>query len=120
MKAIIKLIIVVLMLNALWRVGSAYASYYRFKDSIRAAAIAEEKSDVVLRQKIVELASTYDVAVSEEDIFIRRDQHHTYVDSAYKTPVAVLPWYVYDWPFNVNVDAFVITPSPELRELVKP
>ena len=95
MKAILKLVVVVLMANALWRVGSAYVSFYRFRDSVRAAAMDQRQSDDRLRQKILELASMNDVPLSEEAIAIRREEHHTYVDGSYKTPVAVLPGYEY-------------------------
>lgn len=110
MKAILKLIVVVLMANALWRIGSAYTSFYKFKDSVRAAAMDEGKSEDDLRQKILELASTYDVPLTAEAITIRREQRQTVVESSYTTPVAVLPGYEYQWPFSLVVDAFPIGP----------
>jgi hypothetical protein len=119
-KTVLKLIVVGLMMNALWRLGTVYVSFYEFKDSVRLAAMREGQSDDVLRQKILELASTYDVPLAEEDIAIRREQHHTYVESDYKTRVKVFPGYEYEWPFKVDVDAYVIVPPAELRELAKP
>jgi len=119
-KALLKLVVFVLMANALWRVGSAYASFYRFRDSVRAAAMDQRQSDDRLRQKILELASTYDLPLAEEDILIRRDEHHTFVDSSYTTPVAVLPGYAYRWPFTLEVDAYMIAPPPPLNDLGRP
>jgi len=113
MKTVLKLIVVGLMLNALWRLGSAYVSFYEFKDSVRIAALGS-KSDDVLRQRILELASTYDLPVAEEDIIIRREEHHTYVESPYTAAVPVLPGYKYQWPFKVDVDAYVIVPPTDL------
>jgi hypothetical protein len=113
MKTVLKLIIVGLMLNALWRLGAAYVSFYEFRDSVRIAALGA-KSDDVLRQKIVELASTYDLPLAEEDIIIRRDDHHTYVESSYTASVPVMPGYKYQWPFKVEVDAYAIVPPPDL------
>jgi hypothetical protein len=120
MKIVLKLVIVVLMINALWRLGAAYVSFYEFKDSVRLAAMREGQSDDVLRQKILELASTYGVPLAEEDITIRRAEHHTYVEGSYTAAVAVLPGYKYQWPLKVDVDAYVIVPPAELRELAKP
>ena len=114
MKAILKLIVVVLIANALWRIGSAYTSFYKFKDSVRAAAMDEGKSEDDLRQKIVELASTYDVPLTAEAITIRREPHHTAVEGSYTTPVAVLPGYEYQWPFSLDIDAYPITPPTRL------
>ena len=67
MKTVLKLIVVGLMLNALWRLGSAYVSFYEFKDSVRIAALGS-KSDDVLRQRILELASTYRPANSDPSL----------------------------------------------------
>ena len=119
MKAILKLIVVVLVANALWRVGSAYVSFYRFKDSVRAAAMDQRQSEYRLRQKILELASMYDVPLTEEAITIRREQRHTFVEGSYVTPVAVLPGYEYQWPFSMAVDAYVVAP-PSLDEPARP
>jgi hypothetical protein len=119
-KTVLKLIVVVLMINALWRLGAAYVSFYEFKDSVRLAAMAQGQSDDILRQKILELASTYGVPLAEDDIAIRRDQHHTYVETSYKAVVAVLPGYKYEWPFKVDVDAYVIVPPDESRDLARP
>ena len=113
MKTLLKLIVVGLMLNALWRLGSAYVSFYEFRDSVRLEAV-RSKSDDVLRQKILELASTYNLPVAEEDITIRREEHHTYVESPYTALVPVLPGYKYQWPFKVDVDAYVIVPPTDL------
>jgi hypothetical protein len=104
-KVLIKLIVTGLILNALWRVGAAYASFYEFKDAVRAAAMDPAKSEDDLRQKIVELASSYDVPVAADAIEIHRESQHTVVETAYTAPVALLPGYVYPWRFNVDVDA---------------
>ena len=120
MKALIKLIVIVLIANALFRIGSAYTAFYRFKDSVHGAAMDQGRSEENLRQKVLELAATYDVPVAEEGITIRREEHHTFVDMSYAAPVAVLPGYVYSWPFSVNVDAFVIVPPSRLNDLARP
>jgi hypothetical protein len=119
-KPLLKLILVALMANALWRIGSAYTAFYRFTDSVHSAAMDQGRTEEDLRQKVVELASTYDVPVAEDSIAIRRDQHHTFVETSYVAPVALLPGYVYKWPFSVNVDAFVIVPPRRVEDLARP
>ena len=120
MKALIKLIIVVLLANALWRVASAYTSFYKFKDSVYAAAMDENRSEDDLREKIVELASTYDVPLTADTVSIHREVHRTTVEGSYKMPVAVLPGYEVQWPFSVQIDAYVIAPRTELKDLARP
>jgi hypothetical protein len=88
-KTLIKLAIVVLLANAIWRVGSAYVSYYRFKDAVTDVAInSRSKTDDELRQKA-----------------IRHDENHTYIDASYTQPVALFPGYEYPWSFSLSVDS---------------
>jgi hypothetical protein len=115
-KRLIKLIVVVLMANALWRIGSAYVSFYRFKDSVRFAAMDLRKSEDDLRIHILELASTYDVPLDEDAITIRREAQHTLVEGSYKTPIAVLPGYEYKWPFSLDIDAYATVPPADLAK----
>jgi hypothetical protein len=105
MKAILKLVVVVLVANAFWRIGSAYTTFFRFKDSVRIAATDPGKSEDDLRQKILELASTYDVRLPAEAITIHREVRHTVVGGSYTMPIAVLPGFEYQWPFTMDVDA---------------
>ena len=80
----------------------------------------QSQSEDRLRQKILELASMYDVPLTEEAVTIRRDQRHTFVEGSYISPVAVLPGYEYQWPFSMAVDAYVIDLPPSLDEPAKP
>jgi hypothetical protein len=106
-KTLIKLIVVALLANALWRTAAAYATFYKFKDSVYEAAM-QGNSETDLRQKVVELARTYDLPLAAEDLTVTREAQHVSVQGAYTRPVAVLPGYEYQWPFTVDVDAYVI------------
>ncbi|OLC66363.1 MAG: hypothetical protein AUH79_06145 [Betaproteobacteria bacterium 13_1_40CM_4_64_4] len=72
-RLLVKLAIAGLIVNATWRTGSAYLSFYRFKDAVaETAQYSKGKSDDELRQRILELASNYDVPLADEDLTIRR------------------------------------------------
>ena len=120
MKTLIKLIVVALLANALWRVGTAYTAFYRFKDSVTEAATLGEGTEEELRQKIAELASTHDLPLTPDDITVTREVHHTSVRGSFKKPVYVLPGVEYQWPFNVDVDAYPITQPIRRGDLIKP
>jgi hypothetical protein len=110
-KLIVKLAIAALVANLCWRVGSAYLSFYRFKDSVKETALySKGKSDGELRQKVLDLASTYDVLLDDAALSIRREENHTYVAGSYKQPVDLFPGYQYEWPFTFDIDAYTITP----------
>jgi len=121
MKAIIKILIVLLIANALWRVASAYISHYRFEDAVLELATRStgKTSSEQLKDKVMELAATYDEPVDADAVAIRREEHHTYIDSTYKKPILLFPWYEYQWPFTLSVDGFVVVPV-KLGDLTNP
>jgi len=110
-KLIVKLAIAALVANACWRIGSAYASYYRFKDSItETARYSKGKSEEQLRQRVLELAATYEVPVDEDTISVKRSENHVIVAASYTKTIDVLPGYPYRWPFTVDIDAYTVDP----------
>ena len=114
MKTILKLIVVAILANALWRVGTAYAAFYKFKDS------QGESTEEELRQKIVELASTYDLPIRADDVTVVREVHHTAIHGSYKQGVAMFPGFEYQWPFSIDLDAYPIAPPTRRGDLIKP
>ncbi len=119
MKAILKLIVVALIANATWHVGSTLMSYSKFKDSVYVAAMQKATRENDLRQKIVELASTYDMPVTRDMVKIRSEEHHTIVQASFTQPISVLPGFEYPWPFRMTVDAYVLNPV-KLNDSAKP
>ena len=120
-KAIVKLAVVVLAANAIWRAGSAYVSFYKFQDAVKDVAVhSRGLSDDQMKEKVIELAAAYDEPLSAEAVTVRRDEHHTFVDGSYTKPVALLPGYEYAWPFSLNVDGFVIVPTKLGGDLANP
>ena len=112
MKLIIKLLIVALVANATWRLGSQYATHYRFSDSVQDAAIDSGLSDAQLRQRVLELAARYDVPLSDEQLTIRTEYTRRFIDGSYVKPITILPGYDRNWPFTLAVQGYVLTPKP--------
>ncbi len=108
-KLLIKLAVAGLIANAAWRLGSAYAGYYKFEDAVQQTTqYGPEKSDAELRDRILELAAQYDVPLAEDGFTIERQENHTVVDGGYATPIQLLPGFERAWPFTFHVDTFVI------------
>ena len=105
-KTIIKLALVALIANGSWRVASAYMTHYKFTDSVHQLALFRGKqADDVLRRRIFEIASDFDIPVSDEDIALRTQDHHTIVDGAYTREIELAPGFRYPWPFSFHIDA---------------
>ena len=110
-RLLVKLAIAALIANATWRAGSAYMTFYRFRDAVAEATLySKGKSDNELRRRVLDLASNYDVPLADEAVTVRRQDNHTFVDASYTQPVDLMPGYRYQWPFTFNIDSFTIVP----------
>jgi hypothetical protein len=110
-RLLVKLAVAGLIANAAWRAGSAYLSFYRFKDAVaQTAQYGKGRSDDQLRQRILELASNYDVPLAEDAVTVRHQDDHTLVDGSFTKLVDVVPGYRYPWLFTFSIDAFTSTP----------
>jgi hypothetical protein len=104
-KLLIKLAIVVVVANACWRVGSAYVSHYKFVDSVQQLTLFRgQRTDDQLRARVFEIASDFDIPVTEGDVSLRTEEHHTKVDGTYIRPIEIFPGYKYAWPFEFHTD----------------
>ena len=104
-KALIKLVIVALLANASWRVASAYIAHYKFTDSVQQTTLFRGKrTDDVLRTRVFELALDYDIPVTEENLSLRSEDHHTIVEGEYTREIELLPGFRYAWPFSFHID----------------
>jgi hypothetical protein len=116
MKLLIKLIIVAVIANATWRIGSVYARFYKFKDAVQdTTQFRGDKTDDQIHDRIFELAAQYDIPVTDDTLTITRQEAHTVVNASYTQPIEVVPGVKYPWPFSFHTDTFVYDaakPSP--------
>jgi hypothetical protein len=112
MKTLIKLLIAALIANATWRIGTEYLSYYKFKDSVREFnQHRAPKDDAQIRDRIMELASQYDIPLDDQAVAISHLNNHTIVDGSYVKPIEIVPTFRYNWPFEFHIDTFVTDPA---------
>lgn len=119
-KTLIKLAIVALIANAIWRVGSAYISFYRFKDAVDEMALhSKGKTVEEMKDKVLDLAASYEEPLNADALSVRHEVPHLLIDGSYKKPVLLAPGFEYAWPFTLHVDEMVITPV-KLSDLNNP
>jgi hypothetical protein len=106
-KTIIKLAVAALVAHAVWQLFVVYSAHYRFKDSVTSTTqFRGQMTDAQLHDRIFELASQFDVPVTDESLTIRQQENHTIVESSYTRPVNLFPGFTYPWPFSLKVDTF--------------
>lgn len=99
-RFVIRLAIVGLLANAVWRVGFEYLAYYRFQDEMRNAIVHGGMPDPVLQQRIQMLASSFDIPVPEGEPVIQRQDGEVVVEGRYEKVILLAPGYSRPWPFN--------------------
>jgi hypothetical protein len=109
MKTIIQLLITALILHATWRAGTVYLRYYQFKDDVtQIAQFGAHQTDNELRNGIIDAAKRRDVALTADDVTVRRQNHHILVDANYREQVELAPRYFYPWDAKVHVDVLTL------------
>jgi hypothetical protein len=104
-RTLLKLAFVALLANATWHIFGAFAPHYRLVDAVRnASQFRGDLTDAALQEKVLFLASQFDVPITEDDVKITHDAAYTTIDAAYLRPIEVVPGYTYKWPFTIHVE----------------
>jgi hypothetical protein len=111
-KLILKLAIVALLANAVFRVGSEYVTYVKFRDAMRDAAMFKAATDEDLRRRIMDLSTDYDIPLSDDAFTIHREERHVVIDGSYRKAIEVAPTLRYQWPFSWSIDVITSTTIP--------
>jgi hypothetical protein len=106
-KTIIKLLITLVVLNAVWRAGSVAWAYYQFKDATQQALVFGGGTPVnTLHMEIMARAAEFDVPVAAENVSVQREGSRTWAEVAYTQPVELFPRYTYPMDFQFRVESF--------------
>src|SRR5262245_14063128 len=103
-RTIIKLVVVLVVLNALYRFGDAYWDHYQFEDSVQQMAqFSENATAEDVRAKVLELAQSNDIPLTNENLTVTRTTRRIEVDGFYVRELTLFPSYVKPWEFKVHV-----------------
>jgi hypothetical protein len=103
-RTALKLIVVLLILNALFRVGSAYWTHYHFQDEVQQLAqFSERATPEELRDKVLAAAASYQIPLDAEALTVTRSTGRIEVDASYSRDIEVVPTYKRHWPFTIHV-----------------
>lgn len=106
MKALLKILLTIAMLNAAARVGLAATSYYQFKDaSQEILTFGGQSSPGDLQRDIYRKAQELKVPLGMEDVQVTRNGYSTSAAATYTQPVEVFPSFIYPVPFRFSIEA---------------
>ena len=110
MTTVIKLVVVALILNAAYRVGSAYWTHYQFQDSIQQMAqFSERTAPEELKTKILEQAATLGVPIEPDNLTVVRGNRRIDIDGTYFRDLEIVPRYRRHWDFTVHVTVLTLS-----------
>lgn len=103
-RLLIKLVVVLIVLNALYRFGDAYWDHYQFEDSVQQLAqFSENATADDVRAKVLELAQAQDIPISPDNLKVTRVPRRVEVDGVYVRDLNLFPGYVKPWQFKLHV-----------------
>ena len=112
LRNLIRLVVVLLIANALYRFVPVYMHYYQFKDAVREAAMfSKDKSEFEIVDRVMELADRYHVPVQREMVQVTRDRQNTYIVAMYEEQIEWVPTYKRRMPFTVSVEGWHVKPA---------
>jgi hypothetical protein len=105
-RAIVKLVIVLLVVHAGYRYGLVYLHYQQFKDAVQETALfSKEKEEPEIVSRVMELAEQYDIPLDRRYVQIRRQNDITTIEAAYIEEIEWLPTWKKPMEFVVGTHA---------------
>jgi hypothetical protein len=103
-RTLVKLLLVLIVLNVLYRFGDAYWDHYQFEDSVQQLAqFSENATSDDVRAKVLELAQAQDIPLSPDNLTVTRVPRRVEVNGLYTRDLVLFPGYVKPWEFKLHV-----------------
>lgn len=107
MKTIIKVLIAVALLNAMYRTGVEAMKYYELKDAAyQIALFGGFDSEASLHARVMEKAADLQVPISPHQVTVRREGMHTAITAEYDQPVELFPRFTRSAKLSFSVSAY--------------
>ena len=115
-KTLLSLLFVLIVMNAVGRIGFAVWDYYQLKDEAERQIVFGARSTTdQIRDRILAKAEELEVPIEAADLYVHREDQRTYVDAYYVQPVEVFPQLTYPMELSFSVDAFTVEGATPVR-----
>jgi hypothetical protein len=104
LRALIKLVLVVLVVHAAVRVVPPFWNYVKFRDACEEIARFSAKRTVEdVTARVLTKAGQLDIPIAQEQVQVRKQGTITFIDAGYTAQLEYLPTKFYVYQFKVNV-----------------
>jgi hypothetical protein len=112
LRNLVRLVVFLLIANALYRFVPVYLHHYQFKDAVaETAKFAKDRSDVEIVDRVMVLAGRYQIPLEREAVQVTRDKQMTYINLTYEEVIEWVPSYKRRMPYHVSVEGWHVTPQ---------
>ena len=107
LRNLIRLAVLLLIANALYRFVPVYLHHYQFKDAVaEAARFSKDRTDAELVDRVMLLAERYQIPLDREAVQVTREKQTTYINLGYQEVIEWVPTYKRPMGFTVSVDSW--------------
>ena len=104
MRTIITFVVVLVVLNAVLRGGTAYWKFYQFKDATQEMVVFGARTPTsLLHEQVFDKATKLEVPIGSDDIKVTREGSRTVVSASYEQTVEFFPRYTRPLKFSFSV-----------------
>jgi hypothetical protein len=105
----IKLLAVLLVLNATYRLGVAYWEHYQFQDAVQQLVQFSDRATADdVRSAVLSLADEHGIPIAAEALDVTRESRRIHVRAAYTRELELLPRYRRPWDFDLDVTVLTL------------
>ena len=107
LRNLIRLAVLLLIANALYRFAPVYIHYHQFKDAVgEVAMFAKDTPEVDIVDRVMTLAERYHIPIERSAVQVTRDKQLTYINIMYEEQIEWVPSYKRPMPFTVSVEGW--------------
>ncbi|MEI6669027.1 MAG: hypothetical protein WCP29_12805 [Acidobacteriota bacterium] len=115
MGKLIRFAIVAVVLYGGWQAAAARWDHFQLTDAVRQLAeFQAERADDEIRARVVAEAAKLDIALTPDQVRVRKAGDRIFIDVNYVRQVQVLPWYRYPWKLDLAVQNWYV-PGGRIR-----
>jgi hypothetical protein len=106
-RRVLRLLVALVVLHAVWKVGAAYWTHARLEDEIEQIALFAGPLDrAEVSRRVAAAADRLQVPLQPDRIVVRREGTRTFIDASYDAPLEVLPSVNYPWTFRASAEGW--------------
>jgi len=105
-RKLVKILLFVFVVNAMYQFVPPYYRYVRFKDGVHETALFSQRvPDTAIVDRVMTLVDRLNVPVARESVFVQHEGARIVISVSYVETMTFVPGRPYEWQFDASADA---------------